>query len=210
MNMNNKLKKLSSAATTPNAESIVKPNFIPIKDKIKQMETNNRLEAEKIEFEKIFTEVTCKEKKSPRIEALELKSPAEKSFHSQPQIEDKVEDEKTDDEKSVEKRENGNEQDNEDNNDCGDYNKYGGDDSCSSNEGECNGNSKYQNGSNNIPPKPLPRTSRTNSIVESISLEEVVSPTPRPQPKPRTTAYKVSKFSLHRIFVVFFCLCLLI
>lgn len=188
--MNNTLKKAITPATTPAAqETTTKPTFIPIKDKIKTMDQNNRLEAEKNEFEKIFSEVTSKDRKSPRIESLGgiNKSP----LVEKPQEQD--EDEKTDDEKSVEKTsENGGglaPESMDDEKDDG-----AGDDSCSSYE-EDNTGGQFQNGSNGAPPpKPLPRTSRTNSIADTNSnVEEIVSPTTRPQPKPRTTAYKVNR-----------------
>lgn len=146
-------------------KEVFKP--IPIQEKIKQIELNNRLDAEKNELEQIFAQ-----RKSPRIESLEQK----------PYSDDNNigggggGDEKTDDEKSCE-------------NESFDF---------------------HENGTNGcgtaIPPKPLPRTSRTNSMTESNSIEEMLtSPTPRPQPKPRTTAtYKVRLLVV--IFLVVFCL----
>lgn len=164
--------------TTPTPttnENIVKPTFVPIKDKIKV--TNNRIEAERNEFELKFKEVTCKPEKSPLLEMCDLKTPMKEE-------EEEVQEEKVDDEKNSSES-NGNGHSSSNNDSLEEEDK--GMDSPPSSETECNGNLKQI-----TPPKPLPRTSRTNSLAESNSMEEVVlSPTQRPLPKPRTTAYKV-------------------
>lgn len=159
-NINNKFKKAVSPTPTPTLDIVKPPTFMPIKDKIKQMEHNNRLEAEKNEFEQIFKEVTTHARKSPRIESIEQNKQSPEFCE---------EEEKTDDEKSVEG--------------CG-----GGRD-----DYHYDFSPPPTNGSGGVPPKPLPRTSRTNSMTESNSLEEMAAN--RPQPKPRTTAYKVRQFA---------------
>lgn len=165
---------MTPTPTPTQQENVVKPAFVPIKDKIKVQ--NNRIEAERHEFELKFKEVTCKPEKSPLLEMCsELKTPIKEEDEG-------IQDEKIDDEKNNSSESNGTHSSS--NNDSLEEEMN----SPPSSETECNGNLKHQI----TPPKPLPRTSRTNSLAESNSMEEVVvSPTQRPLPKPRTTAYKV-------------------
>lgn len=179
-NINNKLKKATPSPTTN--ENIVKASFVPIKDKNKV--TNNRIQAERNEFELKFKEVTCKPEKSPLLEMCDLKTPIKEEEDDDEGIqEEKIDDEKNNSESNGN---NGNGHSSSNNDSLEEEDK--GMDSPPSSETECNGNLKSQV----TPPKPLPRTSRTNSLAESNSMEEVaLSPTQRPLPKPRTTAYKV-------------------
>lgn len=177
-NIHNKLKK-ETATPTAN-ENIVKPSFVPIKEKAKV--TNNRIEAERNEFELKFKEVTCKPEKSPLLEMCELKTPIKEEDEG-------IQEEKVDDEKNNSES-NGNGHSSSNNDSLEEEDK--GLESPPSSENECNGNMKQV-----APPKPLPRTSRTNSLAESNSMEEVaLSPTQRPLPKPRTTAYKVPDITI--------------
>lgn len=181
-NINNKLKKEPLTPTTN--ETIVKASFVPIKEKHKV--TNNRIEAERNEFELKFKEVTCKPEKSPLLEMCDLKTPIKEEDET-------VQEEKVDDEKNNSEA-NGNGHSSSNNESLEEEDK--GFDSPPSSETECNGNMKQI-----APPKPLPRTSRTNSLAESNSMEEVVlSPTQRPLPKPRTTAYKVPELKMSCVY----------
>ena len=141
-NIANKTKTATPSVPAKIQENIVKPTFVPIKEKIKKMEQGN----EKSEFEMKFKEVTTH--------------------------------------KEIKNTENAN----------------------------IVIEAKYENGSNGStnnnqeedrdvpPPKPLPRTSRNNSITEQPS-PVVNEEGPRPVARPRTSAagYKVSFFLAHNI-----------
>ena len=130
------------------AATIVKPTFVPIKDKIKQMEQQSH--SEKSEFEQRFKEVTTKTTTTTTTNSELIQDVAEA---------------------------NGNHPDEGD----------GGDRSIEESDqpGEI------------TPPKPMPRTSRNNSVSEQLSGagadEPQVVAAPRPVARPRTTAtgYKV-------------------
>lgn len=160
---------------TPSAinENVEKTSFVPIKDKIKQMEQQNNkhsYEPEKCELELKFNEIV---KESNLIIEDELIESKENSLI------DLIEE-------------------------------------CSTgSNGTHNGteiNNKHQNGTVTVPPKPLPRTSRTNSVSDQGQEEinnGINGSIPRPAPRPRTTAgsYKVDidyGFLLCLDFFVFF------
>lgn len=157
-NIANKSKSASSTTSTAakidQETTIVKPAFVPIKDKIKQMEQQSH--SEKSEFEQKFKEVTTLNKNTENANIV---------------IEPKA---------------------------------------CYNNENESNGNHPDQLGSDDqegnvdetvqtgevTPPKPLPRTSRNNSVTDQpmgSAEEAAVVPAPRPVARPRmsTAGYKV-------------------
>lgn len=139
----------------------IEPTFVPIKDKIKQMEQNNKItyECEKSEFEQKFKEIVDHS----------VENNAEDINEDEPELNSRSL-EKSD---SVETPEN------------------------SSEGNEING--KHQNGS--IPPKPLPRTSRTNSVSDqgNDEINNGSNGGNRPIAKPRTTtsSYKVLNCCVH-------------
>nr|XP_029711710.1 coronin-7-like isoform X1 [Aedes albopictus] len=151
--------KSKTACTTPNSTaakidkeaSIVKPTFVPIKDKIKQMEQQSH--SEKSEFEQKFKEVTSNKHAENANIVIEPKP----CYH--------------------ESESNGNHAE-----------QFGSDDQDGSMD------DPIQTGEV-TPPKPLPRTSRNNSVTDPPvgSGDEVpVVPAPRPVARPRmsTTGYK--------------------
>ncbi|XP_038104714.1 coronin-7 isoform X1 [Culex quinquefasciatus] len=122
------------------ATTIVKPTFVPIKDKIKQMEQQSH--SEKSEFEQRFKEVTTKTNTNAEL----IQDVAEANGNHP---EEEVGDDRRD---SIEE---------------------------SDQPGEI------------TPPKPMPRTSRNNSVSEQLSGaagDEPVVAAPRPVARPRTTA----------------------
>ncbi|XP_055540913.1 coronin-7 isoform X2 [Wyeomyia smithii] len=128
--------------------SIVKPAFVPIKDKIKKMEQQSH--SEKSEFEQRFKEVTS---------AKESKNNENANILIDPKL-------------CYESESNGNH-----------LNKLSDDDP------ECV--EELDQPGEVTPPKPMPRTSRNNSVSDQLSScsEEVpVVPAPRPVARPRTTA----------------------
>ncbi|XP_055597731.1 coronin-7 isoform X2 [Uranotaenia lowii] len=153
-------KSKNSATTTPNCtaakiekEAIVKPTFVPIKDKIKQMEQQSH--SEKSEFEQRFKEVTsnkdCKNTENANM-LIDAKS-----------------------HQTQESESNGN--------------------LPSQNSQEDDGSLEESDQTTEVtPPKPLPRTSRNNSVSEQLSgvgedsPPNSVVPAPRPVARPRTTA----------------------
>lgn len=156
--INNLANKTIKKTVTPSAihENVEITSFVPIKDKIKQMEQQNNkqhyYEPEKCELELKFCEIV---KESNLIED-ELNESKEVDLMEE----------------------------------C----STGSNGSNGSNGTEVNG--KHQNGTVTVPPKPLPRTSRTNSVSDQGQEEinnGINGSIPRPAPRPRTTAgsYKV-------------------
>lgn len=154
--------KTIKKTVTPSAihENVEITSFVPIKDKIKQMEQQNNkqhfYEPEKCELELKFNEIV---KESNLIE-----------------------DELIESNKEVDLME-----------ECS-TGSNGSNGSNGINGTEING--KHQNGTVTLPPKPLPRTSRTNSVSDQGQEEinnAINGSIPRPAPRPRTTAgsYKV-------------------
>lgn len=167
-NLNDIVKNIANKNASNKSQTIkspiqenVKPTFVPIKDKIKQMEQNNKItyESENSKFEQKFMEIVDHsiENNKENINEEELE-PRSSSL------------EKSDSVETPEINSEGN---------------------------EING--KYQNGS--IPPKPLPRTSRTNSVSDqgNDEISNGSNGGSRPVAKPRTTAssYKVLKCCVH-------------
>lgn len=154
--------KTIKKTVTPSAihENVEITNFVPIKDKIKQMEQQNNkhsYEPEKCELELKFSEIV----KESNLNEDELNESKETS------LVDLLEECST-----------------------------GSNGSNGSSNGSSEINGKHQNGSVTVPPKPLPRTSRTNSVSDQGQEEinnGVNGSIPRPAPRPRTTAgsYKV-------------------
>ncbi|XP_058813548.1 coronin-7 isoform X2 [Topomyia yanbarensis] len=139
---------ISCTADKIDKTSIVKPTFIPIKDKIKQMEQQSH--SEKSEFEQKFKEVTSNK---------DTKNTENANIVIEPNS-------------CYETESNGNHP-----------NRTSQDDDRSLEEPDQPGEV--------TPPKPLPRTSRNNSVSDQLSVasEEVpVVPAPRPVARPRTTA----------------------
>lgn len=146
---------ISCTADKIDKASIVKPAFVPIKDKIEKMKMEQQSNSEKNEFEQRFKEVTS---------AKENKNTENANIMIDPKP-------------CYENESNGNH-----------LNKVGEDDTGGVEELDQPGEVK--------PPKPMPRTSRNNSVSDQLSIcsEEVpVVPAPRPVARPRTTAtgYKV-------------------
>ncbi|XP_062539454.1 coronin-7 isoform X2 [Armigeres subalbatus] len=151
--------KSKTASTTPNCTaakidkeaSIVKPNFIPIKDKIKQMEQQSH--SEKSEYEQKFKEVTSNkntENANIFIEPKPLYSENESNGNHPEQ--------------------------------------------CGTDDQDGSSDEPIQTGEV-TPPKPLPRTSRNNSVTDppvGAGEDVPVVPAPRPVARPRmsTTGYK--------------------
>ncbi|XP_065076428.1 coronin-7 isoform X2 [Ochlerotatus camptorhynchus] len=154
-NIANKSKTASTTTSTATKidqeTTIVKPAFVPIKDKIKQMEQQSH--SEKSEFEQKFKEVTSNKNTENANIVIEPKPCY------------------------TENESNGNHPD-----------QLGSEDQ------DGNVDETIQTGEV-TPPKPLPRTSRNNSVTDQPmgSAEEVpVVPAPRPVARPRmsTTGYK--------------------
>lgn len=162
--------KTVKKTVTPSAihENVEITSFVPIKDKIKQMEQQNNkhsYEPEKCELELKFNEIV-KESSQMEDEVIESKDTS---------LVDLIEECST-----------------------------GSNGSNGSNGSEING--KHQNGT--VPPKPLPRTSRTNSVSDQGQEEinnGVNGSIPRPAPRPRTTAgsYKVHIMDFSFVFRIF-------
>ncbi|XP_058442942.1 coronin-7 isoform X2 [Malaya genurostris] len=139
---------ISCTADKIDKTSIVKPTFVPIKDKIKQMEQQSH--SEKSEFEQRFKEVTSNRDNKNAENANTVIEPNS----------------------CYDTENNGNHQ-----------NKSSQDDDRSLEEPDQPGEV--------TPPKPLPRTSRNNSVSDQLSVvsdEIPVVPAPRPVARPRTTA----------------------
>ncbi|XP_055618572.1 coronin-7 isoform X2 [Toxorhynchites rutilus septentrionalis] len=139
----------SCTAAKIDKEAIVKPAFVPIKDKIKQMEQQSI--SEKSEFEQKFKEVMSSKDNKNAENANTIIDPTKACY---------------------EHESNGNHP-----------NQTSQDDDGSVEESDQPGEM--------TPPKPMPRTSRNNSVSEQLSGagdEIQVVPAPRPIARPRTTS----------------------
>lgn len=149
------------STTKNNDQTTVKATFVPIKDKIKQMENKNKCEIEKSEFEQKFKEVTSHKdiKNSENTTILIETSLNEESFL-----------------KHLDNNENENNGNDNHINDVDDNQTITDDTQIDSDK----------QGSV-TPPKPMPRTSRTNSVSDP-SVDESNGTIPRPVARPRTAS----------------------